>query len=333
MIAPDLMICGSLTLDNVVTADGRPLPQTCGGNVVYAALGARLWGARVGLVSRAGSDFSPAFLDGLAALDLDLGGIVRIDAPHGMNVAFAYRQDGSRVRAFPPELMARLPARFIDYTTLGTAHRFSTWLDFAPDAADIPAAWCTGVGFIHCAAMPVQRHLSLAARLRAARPDQHIQVDSPWYDERTPQQDFHSALLHDIDLLLPSEADLSVWRPGGDPIAVAAGLAAAAQRRVVVKRGEAGCVLLDPHGRVAIAVPACKVRAVDPTGAGDAFGGGVLAGLYRFGDLARALVCGTVSASFAVEGEGISRLETADAEEAERRFARVTSGLRGLEAS
>ena len=67
MTAPDLIACvGSLTFDNVVTAEGRALARTCGGNVVYAALGARLWGARVGLVSRAGADFPSAFLDRMA---------------------------------------------------------------------------------------------------------------------------------------------------------------------------------------------------------------------------------------------------------------------------
>ena len=108
-------------------------------------------------------------------------------------------------------------------------------------------------------------------------------------------------------------------------------LAAAHRRRIVVKRGAAGCLLFDAEGHCVLQVPACQVEAVDPTGAGDAFCGGVLAGLCRFGDLKRALACGTVSASFAVEGDGISRLVLADPDAAERRLRHIEQG--GLEGS
>lgn len=334
MSAPGVILCGSLTLDNVVTAEARALPQSCGGNVVYAALGARLWRVRAGLVLRAGCDFPQDFLGRLEALGLDIGGIARVAAPHGMNVAFAYREDGGRVRALPPAIMDALPAcerpRFIHYTTRGSEHRFATWLGFAPDGGDIPLLWRIA-RFMHCAAMPVQHHLSLAQVLRAARPEAHIQVDSPWYDDRAPTQDFHTALLGTVDLLLPSEADLAAWRPGEDPLRVAAVLAAAHRRRIVVKRGAAGCLLFDAEGRCVLEVPACKVETVDPTGVGDVFCGGVLAGLYCFGDLKRALACGTVSASFAVAGVGISRLADADPDAAEGRLRHVEQG--GLEDS
>lgn len=324
MSGPALLVCGSLTLDNVVTAGGALLPRTPGGNVVYAALGAALWSDRVGLVSRAGSDFPGDFLTRLEDRGLDLGGIARIDAPHGMNVAFAYRPDGSRVRAFPPELVARIPVaergRFVDYTTHGPAHRYAVWTGFAPDAGDLPLAWMPGLRGAHLAAMPVQRHLALARRLRAAAPQAQVQVDSPWYDERVPAQDLHSTLLRDIDLLLPSEADLLVWRPEADPLDSAAGLARAAGRRVLVKRGAAGCLLLGTDGAPELTVPAYPVSAVDPTGAGDSFCGGVLAGLQRFGDLRGALIAGTATASFTVEAAGIAGLAAATPAQAHERF-------------
>ena len=320
MSAPDLVTFGSLTLDNVVTADGTRLPRNAGGNVVYAALGAALWGGSVGLVSRAGADYPADFLAMLEDRGLDLGGIARIDAPHGMNVAFAYRPDGSRVRAFPPEVVALIPpaerARFVDYTTLGTAHRYAIWIGFAPDGDDIPTSWL-GLRGAHLAAMPVQRHLAITARLPAGA---HVQVDSPWYDERTPGTDFHTPLLARIGLLLPSEADLAVWRPELPPLEAAALLARHTGRRILVKRGDAGCLLLGTDGAPDFAVPAFPVDAIDPTGAGDSFCGGVLAGIHRHGDLRQALVCGAVTASFTVSAAGLTGLLHATREEAERRF-------------
>ncbi len=324
MTTPDLIVCGSLTLDNVITSDGVTLPRTAGGNVVYAALGAMLWGHSVGLVSRAGADFPLDFLRMLGDRGLNLGGITRIDVPHGMNVAFAYRPDGSRVRAFPADIVAQIPigqrARFIDYTTLGTAHRYATWIEFAPDAADVPEHWIQTMRGAHLAAMPVQRHASLIRRLRTARPGCHLQIDSPWYDERELDCDFHSALLSSINLLLPSEADLAAWRPSAAPLLAAGDLARQTGKPILVKRGNMGCLLIGANGEPAFAVPAYPVDAVDPTGAGDSFCGGVLAGLLLHGDLRRALVCGAVTASFTVEAAGIECLAHATREEAELRF-------------
>lgn len=325
MSAPELLVCGSLTLDNVVRADGALLPRTAAGNVVYAALGAALWGNSVGLVSRAGADFPADFLAMLRACGLHLDGIARLDAPHGMNVAFAYCADGSRVRAFPAELVARIPAaeraRFTDYTTLGPAHRYATWLAFAPDAGDVPSGW-EGARGVHLAAMPVQRHLSLTEHL--CRPGRHVQVDSPWYDERTPGHDFHTTLLGRVDLLLPSEADVFTWQPGaGDALAATWALARSVRRPIVLKRGEAGCVVVDPAAEQAWTVPACPVAAIDPTGAGDAFCGGVLAGLQGGASLLRAAAFGTVSASFAVEGVGLAGLLAAERDEAVRRLEQL----------
>ena len=316
------------SLDNVVTADLRLLPHGCGGNVVHAALGTSIWGRKVGLVSRAGSGAPADFLGILADLGLDLGGVARVDVPHGMNVAFAYHPDGSRVRAFPADIVARIPVeerqRFIDYTTRGEALRDAIWTGFAPDPDNLPAAWVAGARGVHLAAMPVKRQRALARRLRSRRADLHVQVDSPWYDEREPDTDFHTELMADIDLPLPSEADLAVWRPDAVPLGTASVLARDSGRPVLVKQGSAGCTLLGRDVQPVFTIPACPVDAVDPTGAGDAFCGGLLGALVIDGDLRRAAVCGVVAASFAVEAPGLAGLLRATAAEAEHRAAGLT---------
>ena len=318
--APALLVCGSLTIDNVRTADGTLLPRRAGGNVIFAALGARLWSSSIGLVSRAGRDYPREALTRMRGLGFDLAGIARIDAPHGMNVAFSYAADGSRVRVFPPDIMAAIPqpdrARFTDYTAAGLGARFATWLAFSPTDADIPAGWVRGARAAHLAAMPVQRHQSLVGALTGMR----VQIDSPWYDERTPGQDFHTKLLPGIDLLLPSEADLLLWRPQRPPLETAAALARQTRQRVLVKQGSEGAVLLDRDGELECRWPALPVPVIDLTGAGDAFCGGFLAGFDASGDVEHAGACGTVSASFAIGGVGTDGLLAIDRAEASRRL-------------
>lgn len=319
-----LACCGSLTLDNVVLADGTPLAQSCGGNVVYSALAARLWHDRVGLVARIGVDYPRAFLGRLEEKGLDLSGVVETGARHGMNVAFSYRPDGSRIRAFPAEVTAALPEaerpRFTDYTTLGPDHRFAVWTAFSPEGFDLPELWLPRLAGVHCAAMPVTAHLSIAKRVRSsAARSAWLQVDSPWYDERDLAADHARPLFALIDALLPSEEDVHRGYPKSDLDAGAARILEAGARLVVLKRGGAGCLVLAPD-RAPQAVPALVCDVVDLTGAGDAFCGGFLAGMALTGDVLTAVAHGAVSASFAIEGPGLSRLFTATPNEASERL-------------
>ena len=319
-----LICCGSLTLDNVLTAGREALPQSWGGNVLYSALAARLWHEDVGVVSRAGSDYPSAAAKALEARGIDTGGIAALAEPHGMNVAFCYAADGSRVRAFPQEAIRAIPAadraRFVDYTTHGPDHRYQTWTAFAPDGDDIPAAWMRRATGVHCAAMPVARHVAITARIReACGGDVWVQVDSPWYDERDLSHDHGGALFPLLDALVPSEIDVQLSAPGLSQAAAIDAIMARGMRTIVLKRGAAGATIFTRGS--ALDVPPYPVDVVDLTGAGDAFCGGFLAGMHLTGDPAAAVHYGTVSASFAIEGAGLSRLLATTADEAGHRLA------------
>ena len=95
-------------------------------------------------------------------------------------------------------------------------------------------------------------------------------------------------------------------------------------RTVLVKRGEYGAILFSPDS--VFAVPAFPLEQVfDPTGAGDTFAGGLLGHLAAGGEhseraLRRAIVYGTVLASFVVEDFGGRRMRTLDRDAIERRY-------------
>ena len=94
---------------------------------------------------------------------------------------------------------------------------------------------------------------------------------------------------------------------------------------VVIKKGEHGALLLSKD--FVFVVPAYPSETVvDPTGAGDSFGGGFLGHLDRVdsyveGGIRRAAVYGSVLASFTIEKFGIDRLKSLSSEEIESRFA------------
>ncbi len=335
-MTPPLFICvGSLTIDSIVAPDGKAIPRLWGGNVVYAAVGARMWSDRVGIVSRVGNDYPTDFLELLMARGIDTSGVSRVEERHGMNVAFFYRANGNRQRGVPREILERISEAdrpyFTDYTTLGTQHRYQTWFTFSPDPSDIPRDWLTSAHATHLAAMPVQRHLTLAAAMRNAKSDRCITLDSPWYDEREPNTDFHTPLFPLLDAVLPSEADLRVRMRGTDPLSGALQLARQGARSVIVKLGSSGCLVLAGIRTGAWRVPAYPTQVVDPTGAGDAFCGGFLVGLAETRNPLEAASYGTVSASFVIEGAGILHALPVTRRDAEARLASVRAAIRPWE--
>jgi sugar/nucleoside kinase (ribokinase family) len=83
-------------------------------------------------------------------------------------------------------------------------------------------------------------------------------------------------------------------------------------RKVIIKKGEHGCLYFTPHSH--FSAPAYPLESVyDPTGAGDAFAGGFMGYLSQNGntdemDIRRAIIYGSVLASFTVEQFGVGRL-------------------------
>lgn len=93
---------------------------------------------------------------------------------------------------------------------------------------------------------------------------------------------------------------------------------------VVVKKGEHGAFLF--CSEKFFSVPAYPLEEVfDPTGAGDTFAGGMMGYLVKSGDLGfenlkRAVVCGSIVASFTVEDFGLDRLRKLKLNEIEERI-------------
>jgi sugar/nucleoside kinase (ribokinase family) len=94
---------------------------------------------------------------------------------------------------------------------------------------------------------------------------------------------------------------------------------------VIIKRGEHGVLVTRDRGFFAApAMPLEKV--VDPTGAGDTFAGGFMGYLASAGEMTeavvtRAIVAGSVLASFAVEDLGLDRLLRLTPDDLRDRFA------------
>jgi sugar/nucleoside kinase (ribokinase family) len=136
-------------------------------------------------------------------------------------------------------------------------------------------------------------------------------------------------LLRLIDIFMPSRQDAAAIFPGRAPLDALKALRDLAPDTpvIIVKCGKAGAIAHQRQDRDYLEIPSAATRAVDETGAGDAFCGGVLVGFSRRKDLAEALARAAVSASFAVEAVGPTALVSSDQATAEERRKRILSRI------
>jgi sugar/nucleoside kinase (ribokinase family) len=127
-----------------------------------------------------------------------------------------------------------------------------------------------------------------------------------------------------VDILVVNDAEARMLSGQQHLKRAAAAIREMGPRIAVIKRGEYGVGLFtDGSSFFAPGYPLEEVR--DPTGAGDTFAGGFMGHLARTGDtseanLRRAVVYGSVMASFAVEDFGLERLLRLSRQEIEGRF-------------
>src|SRR2546428_11125298 len=111
----DVVTAGGCTVDIVYAADGAMLGPQLGGNAIYAAAGARVWGLRAGVVAFRGTGLPEGWAEVLAALDIDASGLIPVDVPASIT-EFFYDAEGERTQrvwapAYDGEAVAHPPAR------------------------------------------------------------------------------------------------------------------------------------------------------------------------------------------------------------------------------
>jgi cytidine kinase len=289
---------GGFTLDDTILPDGEIRWAAPGGNALYSAIGARLWGGDVGIIAPVGRDYPQAYLDRLRGASFDTAGIRRIDHP-SYHVWVLHEGDGRR------QIVYRLDSGV------------NAVLD--PGAEDLPAAIFRAQGALICPILGASQAALMERLLAGGVPvfldliviPGQIDVRADHRPDLWPRLRGFLPSLEEVRALF---GDLPL--PGLIENLLAAGLESFA-----VKMGRRGCLVHDPRDREIYHVPAYPTRAVDATGAGDAFCGGFMVGLQETGDPIEAALRGTVSASFVIEDFGALHAMQVSPEMAQERLA------------
>ncbi len=279
-----VVVIGNLTIDDVVRADGVTQMARLGGNAVHAATAVVVNGARASVVARKGDDFPDEALARLSEAGVDLSSVTPIAGPTVRNWVI-YEADGTRRWLYRTD-----PAR---------------GREVAPGFEDLALALVDGAAVVHIAGMPLPNAELLVRAVRARNPAVLISLDTheDWVDG---YQDRLLTLAREVDVFVPSLEELVVLTGADGPVDGCAALARHGLSRAVVKAGAEGAFILD--GDRVTRVHALTVDARDSTGAGDAFCGGLAAGLARGRHLIDAVRWGCVTAGVAITGSGSLRL-------------------------
>jgi sugar/nucleoside kinase (ribokinase family) len=306
---PAFVIAGRLRRDYLLPPTGHPLIDVPGGNLLYAAAGLGVWDSRVGLLARVGEDYPHEWLRSLDKRGWDTRGIRILAGALDLRYFQAWLDLQTVQHANPVAHFARLglpfPKSLLGYQPPAetdddrrTAHPAS------PRPADIPSDYLKAHAAHLCPLDYVTAVRLLSAFWQAnvtsltLDPSATYMTGAAFDDVRT--------MLHGLTAFLPSEEELRslFWGRTDNLWQMAEALGSFDCEFIIIKRGVRGQLLYDSISKKRWEIPAYPAHLADPTGAGDAFCGGFLAGYQKTYDPLRAVLYGSVSASMAIEGSG-----------------------------
>lgn len=288
-----VLVVGSVALDSVRTQSAAH-DNLLGGSASYASVAASFFGP-VRMVGIVGEDFPKAYLDLFAGRRIDTAGLQRAKG---------------KTFAWSGEYEANMNNR----RTLSVA--LNVFETFRPD---LPNAWReTEYVLLANIAPALQHHV-----LDQMRRPKFVVADTMdlWID--TTRDDL-VRLLGRVDMLILNDGEARQLTGLDSLPRAAAALRAMGPRWLAIKKGEHGCLLFgEGEFFTAGAYPLEEVN--DPTGCGDCFAGGLMGCLAASGGtdaatLRRAVVYGSVIASFNAESFSLRRLEGLTRSDVDARF-------------
>lgn len=299
-----ILVVGSVAFDDVKTPAGA-VTSAVGGAATYFSVAATVLHRPVRLVGIVGRDFPEPTIDLLRRRGVETDGLVRTS---GETFHWSGRYEGTMDEAVT------------ERTCL------NVFADFRPS---IPPAW-RETPYVFLANIDPDLQTSVLAQVRRPR---LVAMDTMnfWI---TSKPKALRKVLAQVDLVVMNDAEARAFTGETNLIAAARALLAMGPRAAALKKGSHGCLLAS--GRRLAVIPAYPVeRVIDPTGAGDSFGGGMMASLAAAGAdhrdwkaLRLAAARGAVIASFDVEGfsfEGTRRASPAAVERRLRVLREISS--------
>jgi sugar/nucleoside kinase (ribokinase family) len=290
-----LLVVGSIGLDTVKT----PVEEhtdLVGGSASYAAVGASFF-SPVRLVGVVGKDFPASEFDFWKSRKIDVEGVQRVDGK-------TFRWSG--------EYAWDLNTRETRSIALNVFEHFKPALPESYRKTDF--------ALLANIAPSLQSHV-----LDEMEKPRFVVADTMDLWIETTRKDLN-ALLPRVDLLILNDSEARQMTKETSLIKAGRNIRKMGPRYVAIKKGEHGALLFGEDEFFSCgAYPLEDIH--DPTGAGDTFAGGMagylagtVGGSVTFTDLRKAMIYGSVLASFTVEAFSLDRLRKLTLDEIKERY-------------
>lgn len=291
-------IAGGFTLDDTVLLDNQIMRAAPGGNILYGAIGARIWHDNVGLLGVVGEDYPEKHLDKLRNYGFDLTGLQRVCRPC-LKVWALHEGNNER------QLIYKLDS--------GSNQEMDPNSDF------IDKTYAQRVTALHVAAIPYLSQKKIIEKFYKSSP--YISLDTiDIVGQIDPRCLSEPNKLSGINAFLPSEDEVDKIWEGKDHIQVLESVCRNNSIDMVIKLGNQGCVAYDHKKNTSFRIPVFDTTVIDTTGAGDSFCGGFIAGMDLTGDVLTSAMMGTISSSYLIQDFGAMHALDTDREAAYERL-------------
>ena len=294
-----ILVVGSVAFDTILTPHGNA-DEVLGGSAAYFAVAASYF-APVKLVAVIGEDFPEQERAFLASRNIDLQGL-SVAKGRTFRWTGKYHEDMNMRDTLDLQLNV-----------------FATFRPVLPASyRDCPFVFLANIN-------PglqdgVLDQLTTKPKLIACDTISH------WIEGARPELE---ALLKRVEMLVINDEEARMLSGERNVVRSARKILGMGPQTLLVKRGEYGVLSFSPNS--VFAVPAYPLEEVfDPTGAGDSFAGAFMGYLAASNDLSeanvrKAIVYGSVVASFVVEDFSLRRLKTLTRDDIERRYRQFVS--------
>ncbi|MBN1621421.1 MAG: bifunctional hydroxymethylpyrimidine kinase/phosphomethylpyrimidine kinase [Endomicrobiales bacterium] len=288
-----ILVVGSTALDSVKTPFGE-MDDALGGSATYFSVSASYF-TNINLVAVVGEDFPDNYINLLKKHKVDLKGLQKVPGKT-FRWKGQYMYDLNQAETLNTEL--------------------NVFADFKPR---IPEEYCNSE-YVFLANIDPELQLEV---LKQVKKPKLIACDTMnFWIERKPSQ--LKKTLKYVDILVINEAEVRQLAGEKNLIKAAKTICSWGPKALVIKRGEYGSLFYF-KGQM-FSAPAFPLETVsDPTGAGDSFAGGFMGYLAKSRslkekDFRRAIIFGSVMASYNVEDFSLNRLKRLDWKQIKQRF-------------
>lgn len=286
-----VLVVGSVALDSVKTPFGE-VQDALGGSATFFSVAAAYF-TDVALVAVVGADFPERHVEFLKSRGIDTSGLV-VEEGETFRWAGVYGYD--------------LNDRDTIYTKLNV---FENFLPRIPDRL-------AASEFVFLANIDPELQLSVLDQVSSPK---LVACDTMnfWIESK---REVLSRLLKKVDVMIMNDSECRELAGEPNLIKAARMVLDMGPKTIVVKKGEHGALMADRESFFSAPAFPCE-DVFDPTGAGDSFAGGFMGQLAKTKDVSaanirRAVIFGTVMASFCVEQfsvDGMASLDQADMED------------------